>query len=140
MTVKKLLVVAAAASLVASLSMIVPAAGAEDGPPGKPGYLTLWDDGAFQDTRYRNDTSDTSLHNNDFNDKASSYVNKTGRWWVLYDDTKYRDRGLCLKPHSHHPDLGRVGFNDKTSSVQKRLAKLNNCPGWPEVGIKNRKW
>lgn len=111
---------------------------AASSPPGKAGYLTLWDDSYWSDRTYRNNQSDSSLHNNDFNDKASSYVNKTDRWWVLYDDTGYRDRGICLRPRSHYHDLGRVGFNDKTSSVQRR--SLNTCPGWPEVGIKNSKW
>lgn len=137
MTVKRTLVAAAAVSVALPLLIASPAAGG-DNPPGRKGYLTLWDDNTYSDTRYRARRSDTSLHNNEFNDKASSYVNKTGRWWVLYDDTGFRDRGLCLRPWSHHPDLGRVGFNDKTSSVQRR--ELNTCPGWPEVGIKNSQW
>ncbi|WP_205472914.1 peptidase inhibitor family I36 protein [Nocardioides sp. SYSU D00038] len=117
---------------------VAPAAAKASAPPGTAGYLTLWDDNTYRDRSYRNNQSDSTLHNNDFNDKTSSFVNKTGRWWVLYDDTGYRDRGICLRPRSHYPDLNKVGFNDKTSSVQRR--SLNTCPGWPEVGIKNSKW
>jgi hypothetical protein len=110
-----------------------PAHAADANYPGIAGDLNLWDDTSYTDTSKAFQYGAADLHVFSFNDKASSVVNKTDNYWLLFDDTWFEDRAMCVAPHSHYSNLGSAGFNDKTSS----LAPYLTCQGWPLIGIPN---
>jgi hypothetical protein len=105
--------------------------------PGMAGYLNLWDDTGYRDTFRARQFDDPDFHTSSFNDKTSSVINKTDIYWLLYDDTFYRDRAMCVSPHSHYSRLADAGFNDKTSSVRFGTTSANSCLGFPIIGIFN---
>jgi hypothetical protein len=114
-----------------------PAQAADGDYPGVAGYLNLFDDTNYEDTWFYFYGGYPVLGHFGFNDKTSSYVNKTDYYWLLFDDTNYEDRAICLRPHSHYSNLGSAGFNDKTSSVWKGSTSINTCGAWPLIGITN---
>ena len=115
----------------------VPAQAADINFPGVANALNLWDDTDYRDTRKVFVANDDELHGNGFNDKTSAVVNKTDDYWLLFDDINYRDRAMCVAPHSHYPRLANAGFNDKTSSVARMWSTPTACQGWPLIGSAN---
>lgn len=64
-----------------------------------------------------------------FNDRLSSFVNKTGDWWVLYEDTGAGGARLCVRPHSHDGNIGNdTSYEDDISSMQRKgTSKPSGC-------------
>jgi hypothetical protein len=120
-----------------AVSVAAPAYAADTNFPGVANALNLWDDVNYRDTQKVFTASDDELHGNGFNDKTSSVVNKTDDYWLLFDDINFRDRAMCVAPHSHYSRLANAGFNDKTSSVARGWSTPSACQGWPLIGITN---
>lgn len=132
-----------AASMAMAVVLATPAPAAaydENDVPGPPGRITFLEHatdnfkytGQMESRRYY----DTSFKNDAFNDEASVVFNKTGRFWLLYDDTNYRDRAVCVKPHSWYL-LRAADFNDKMSSARRMTRKrATSCGSWAVIGIK----
>jgi hypothetical protein len=99
--------------------------------PGEGGKLNLWDDTGYQDTRLARSDHDANLGDNGFNDKASSYVNKTDYYWGVYEDDTYGGRVACIRPRSHSSNLKDykldpscdglfcASWGDRISSIRK---------------------
>lgn len=136
------------AALLVFLGLQVPtAANAEPGPSGQ---LTMWQNDSYEGQQESRLSTDSNLHNDscagcdpgfggDFGDDMSSYVNKTGNWWVFYVDTNYEGFRFCVRPNSHDADLGNNGFSnleDEISSVDKKGTSIpSGCDG--VIGIAN---
>lgn len=79
---------------------------------------------------------DTNFKNDLFNDEASVVFNKSNRFWLLYDDTQYRDRAVCVRPQSWYL-LRNAGFNDKMSSARRMTQKRSSsCGTRAVIGVK----
>lgn len=109
-----------------------PAAGSwTDGPTGQ---LTLW-----ADDNYEGHQESRSSYDDDFEDDASSVVNRTGDWWVLFEDDDQNGAQRCLKPRSHDGDLGSGGqLEDKVSSVKRyTTSRPSFCSDEEVFGVDN---
>lgn len=107
--------------------------------PGPSGKITFTEhnrlEGYLGQTESRS-SYDTNFKNDLFNDEASAYANKTHYFWLLYDDTGYEDRAVCVRPMSYY-SLKTAGFNDKMSSAKKMTkSKASSCGSWAVIGIK----
>lgn len=120
-----------------AISFASPAHAADANYPGFAGYLNLWEDSGYLKTLAFGNVDNNDLHGIGFNDKASSVVNKMDVYWLLYDDTYFRDRAMCVRPHSHYSKLSDAGFNDKTSSVKAGTTSSASCLQWPLIGLPN---
>lgn len=57
----------------------------------------------------------------DFEDDATSYVNKTGYWWVLAEHDNQGGQWVCVRPNSHDGDLSNnTTIDDEISSVERK--------------------
>ncbi|WP_205472915.1 peptidase inhibitor family I36 protein [Nocardioides sp. SYSU D00038] len=134
---KPLAVVATAAAV--SVVGLPPASAVDiNDAPGPNGKITFLEHDSFRGTgQMESRTSyDTNFKNDIFNDEASAVVNKSAYFWLLYDDTGYRDRAVCVRPKSFY-SLKVAGFNDKMSSAQRMTKrKATSCGSWAVIGIK----
>lgn len=118
--------------------------------PGPAGQLTMWQNDSYEGQQESRSSYDSNLHNDscagcdpgpggNFGDDMSSYVNKTGDWWVFYVDTNYEGFRFCVRPNSHDANLGNNGFSnleDEISSVDRKGAgQPGGCDG--VIGVAN---
>lgn len=111
---------AAAALLGGAVLATAPAAMASDAQfPGSAGKLTMWEDDSYKGHVESRASYDTNFSNDAFDDQLSSFVNKTGNWWILYEDNTYGGAKVCVKPHSHDANIGGdTKYEDDISSVK----------------------
>lgn len=135
MTAAALIIGAGAQTAVAASSE----AAAPAAPPGNSGYITLWDDINYRDRYVAFAPGEFSRDLDDlgFEDKASSYVNKTNRFWLVYRDKNFSGKALCVRPKSHLNTLERVNFGDEISSIKDAGASLSGCAGATPIGDPN---
>lgn len=92
--------------------------------PGVWGRLNLYEDDNYDGQHESRNEYDSDFGNDDFGDEMSSFVNKTGRWWILYKDAHYIDRKLCIRPRSHDANIGNAEsggwLEDEISSASRR--------------------
>lgn len=117
-------------------------------PPGK---LTLFQhdgyEGHFEsrlnyDTTFLNDFCNCDFYmesEGNFDDDASSVRNRTGDWWVLYEDRSMSGPRLCIAPRAEDANIGGgddpTDFEDEISSVERMGSKKpNNCADTIVVG------
>jgi len=112
--------------------------------PGQAFRMTLFEDTGYGGSHVTRELYDRDLRNDDFNDKASSVVNKTGHYWLLFSDRDYGGGALCIRPYSHVYDLHnyfwdahRHWWNDTISSMQRRTEHVSSCEGWQVAGHAN---
>lgn len=110
----------------------------DDRWPGEKYHMNLWDDNGFDDRRVSRETHDSTFKNDNFNDKASSLVNKTSSYWAIYEDTGYEGYFACVRPHSHVTNLkdhdALIGtWGDRISSMER--INVNRCGSF--IGDKN---
>lgn len=125
-----------------------PAAGSRtDGPTGQ---LTLCADDNYEGHQESRSSYDDDFGNDscagcdigpggNFEDDASSVVNRTGDWWVLFEDDDQNGAQRCLKPRSHDGDLGSGGqLEDKVSSVKRyTTSRPSFCSDEEVFGVDN---
>ena len=113
--------------------------------PGTSGKLNLWDDDDFTDTHESRYEYDSDFRNDDFNDKASSIINRTSRYWMLYEHRDYGGFRACIRPYSYVRELGNVEFtyqgytynwNDRISSVRRKTTSLSSCNNHRVIGTR----
>lgn len=106
--------------------------------PGPRGMITFLEHDSFNGTGQTESrwSYDRKFANDLFNDEASAVVNKSAYFWLLYDDTYYRDRAVCVRPKSFY-SLNVAGFNDKMSSAQRMTKRrASSCGSWAVIGVK----
>jgi hypothetical protein len=112
---------------------------------GETGKLNLWDDTYYRDRRQSRSSYDSNFGNDGFDDKTSSVMNRTGDYWLLFEDRNYGGRALCIRPFSHVANLKEIPFkgavwgnwNDIISSVRRKGYRSISCNGRPIVGAPN---
>lgn len=119
----------AAAAIGAALVIAPPAANAAYGDCAS-GALCMYHNQSGSGTIIRYTSSVESMGSN--SDEASSVYNRSSVAWILYDDSSFQDRRVCILSGDRVGDLGDIQFNDKISSVQKRGS--NSCSGYTRVG------
>ena len=115
-------VVVAGASLLGA-----PAQSAASDYPGVSGRLNLWEHDGYDGCYEGRETIDTDFGNDSchapasFNDRVSSVVNKTARWWVMYEDRGSSGARVCVRPRSHDGNIGNdTDYEDDISSVERK--------------------
>jgi hypothetical protein len=103
--------------------------------------LHLYGDRSYQGVEVTRSSYDANFANDGFNDIASSLINPTGDFWLLYEHRDYGGRKICMRPQSLLPVLGYVAYgstgtwNDRISSVKRRGPYRASCgDGVPVVG------
>jgi hypothetical protein len=138
---KSALVMAVCAAGVLGATIPATAAVAPAAFPGNSGYITFWDDNGYRDRSIDFTTGEGSddLDDLGFEDKASSFVNKTSTYWVIYEK-KHLDRSgrmLCVRPNSHLSNMDTVSFGDKMSSLRQARGAISSCDGATAIGQPN---
>jgi hypothetical protein len=111
--------------------------------PGTAGRFNLWDDHGYSDTHVARESHDSSFLNDGFNDKASSFVNKTNRIWKVYVDAGYENMDACVRPHHHATDLKDWDYpfggswGDKISSIKRMPRGYNTARCFRFIGNRN---
>lgn len=97
--------------------------------PGTSGQLNMWEDDNYNGHCEGRSSYDTNFSNDSFNDQLSSFVNKTGNWWVLCVDDNYGGDSVCVRPHSHDGNIGNdTTYEDDITSVREfGTAKPGGC-------------
>jgi hypothetical protein len=101
--------------------------------PGTRGRLTMWQHDGYEGQSESRKEYDKSLHNDscsgcdpgpggNFGDDMSSFVNKTGKYWVVFEASGWQtyDDFWCIRPHSHDADLG----NDDFTNLEDEISSL----------------
>jgi len=126
------------------LVLALPAAANADFDNAPKGELSLWqhdswggqiEDRQNVDNDLRNDYCpgcDYPADTGDFNDDASSVRNRTGAWWILYEDNGLSGPRLCVAPHAYDANIGGgddpTDFEDEISSLERfGQNKPNSC-------------
>ncbi|MEV6711504.1 peptidase inhibitor family I36 protein [Lentzea sp. NPDC051208] len=121
------------------VAMPVTAAAAPTALPGNSGYITFWDDNGYRDRfiDFTNGEGSDDLDDLGFEDKASSFVNKTSTYWVIYENKNRLGRKLCVRPNSHLTNMNDVSFGDKMSSLRQARSAISSCDGATAIGQPN---
>jgi hypothetical protein len=136
----------AVAGIALALAVAAPVAAsmqtpASDGSfPGNSGRLTFWDDSSYHDTPYELTPGDFSRDLDDigFGDRASSFVNKTSYYFLIYRDNNYGGTPiLCVRPHSHIANMDSIHFGDQMSSIRTARQAISSCNGATAIGTPN---
>jgi hypothetical protein len=107
--------------------------------PGNSGSITFWDDRGYSD-RFVDFTAgefSRDLDDLGFEDKASSFVNKTSKYWLVYENKNFGGRALCVRPNSHLSNLNDVSFGDRMSSLREARSAISSCGGATTIGQPN---
>jgi hypothetical protein len=102
--------------------------------PGTIGYLNLWWDANYSGLHIQRSCCDSNLRDDGFNNVASSVVNRTASYWMLYDYTGYGGARVCIRPFSHVSNLADVGWNDRIGAVE---SWGDGCQSGPVIGTPN---
>lgn len=141
---KKMLGAGAAAAVLTLMSVTPAHAGSwTDGPTE---MLTLWQNDSYEGqaesrSSYDNDFGNDSCSGCDigpggnFEDDASSVVNRTAYYWGLYEHDNQGGKLVCIKPRSHDANLG-ADLEDEISSV-KKLTKTEPSQCTTTIGAAN---
>lgn len=90
--------------------------------------LHLYGDRSFQGVELTRNSYDSNFANDGFNDMASSLINPTGDFWLIFEHRDYNGRKICMRPDSRLADLAGLGWNDRISSV-KRVGRVRSTCG-----------
>jgi hypothetical protein len=60
--------------------------------------LHLYGDSHYQGVHLTRNSYDANFANDGFNDTASSLINPTGDFWLLYEHKDYGGRKICMRP------------------------------------------
>ncbi|OXM44505.1 hypothetical protein CFP75_34375 [Amycolatopsis alba DSM 44262] len=107
--------------------------------PGLSNRITFWDDTGYKDT-YKDFEPGNGSENLDdvgFGDKASSFVNKTSTYWLIYEHKNRGGKALCVRPNSHLSNMDSVSFGDKMSSIVQARGAISSCNGATAIGSPN---
>lgn len=107
--------------------------------PGTRGRLNMWQHDSYEGQNESRKEYDKSLHNDscsgcdpgpggNFGDDMSSFVNKTGKYWVIYEHSGWQVYGdfWCIRPHSHDADLGNNGFTNLEDEISSLIRMDSN--------------
>jgi hypothetical protein len=99
--------------------------------PGQAGRLSIWENDNYEgcgtsrvdhdsNMHYDDNCGENGIGRYDLNDRLSSFVNRTGSWWILYEDKNYNGKKICVRPNSHDNNIGNdTGYEDDISSFEK---------------------
>ncbi|SDZ46548.1 hypothetical protein SAMN05421504_12010 [Amycolatopsis xylanica] len=108
-------------------------------PPGNSGRITFWDDNGYRDRSidFAPGEGSEDLDDLGFEDKASSFVNKTAYYWIIASNKNQGGTKLCVRPNSHLANLDDVSFGDKMSSLRSAGRAIASCNGATAIGQPN---
>jgi hypothetical protein len=84
----------------------------------RPGQLCFWENSSYtgRNLRFTNVNSSANI-GGWFNDKMTSYWNRTRKAYIFFQNTNYRGTHVCSKAGSSSAAV-RSGFNDRMSSFR----------------------
>jgi hypothetical protein len=112
--------------------------------PGTTGQLNMWQHDGYEGQHEGRTEYDKNLHNDscsgcdtgpggNFGDDMSSFVNKTGKYWVIFEDSGWQTYGdfWCIRPYSHDADLGNNGFSNLEDEISSLIRIDSNHASHP---------